>query len=247
MNMNGIMFESVSFGYEGNKMLLSKLDLVIPQKTFFAITGANGSGKTTMTLFMNGLIPNEITGIMQGNVFIDGENTRGKSVSHFAKKIGMVFQNPDFMLFNLTVREEIEFGLKNLHFENCEKRVKDALDTVDMSQYIDADPHELSLGQKQKISLACVLAMDTPYIVLDEPTSMLDHKSAVSLYALLGKLNKQGKTIIIVEHDTDFLVDTADTISVVDKGTIVFQGNPRQVFSKKKLLDEIGVKIPYMK
>lgn len=228
-------------------MLLNKLNLVIPRKSFFAITGANGSGKTTLTLFMNGLIPNEVTGKMQGNVFVDGENTREKTVSHFAKKIGMVFQNPDFMLFNLTVREEIEFGLKNLHFENCEKRVKDALNTVDMTQYIDADPHELSLGQKQKISLACVLAMDTPYIVLDEPTSMLDHKSAVSLYVLLKKLHNQGKTIVIVEHDTDFLVDTASTVAVIDKGNIIFQGNPSQVFSKKKLLDEIGVKVPHMK
>jgi len=240
----GIDIKNVSFAYSEEKNQLENINLSIPKKSFFGITGLNGSGKTTLTFLLNGLIPHQIKGNLKGDIYIDGTNTKDKPVSFFAKSVGMVFQNPDFMLFNLTVAEEIEFGLKNINLDNHTSRIKNALKLVDMENYEDRDPQSLSYGQKQKICLACILAQDSPYIVLDEPTAMLDYKSATKLYELLFKLNQKGKTIIIVEHDTDFLFKYADQIALIDKGKIILEGKPEDVFNHTQILKKIGIKIP---
>ncbi len=241
---NDIRVEKVSFGYDNNSVQLKNITLEIKKGSFFGITGVNGSGKTTLTLLLNGLIPSQIKGKYKGDVFIDGVNTRDRPVSIFAKKVGMLFQNPDFMLFNLTVREEIEFGLKNLKLNNYEKRIKNALRSVGMEDHEDKDPQTLSFGQKQKICLACILALESPYIVLDEPTAMLDYPSAVKLYTLLHSLNKSGKTIIIVEHDTDFLKKYCSEIVVLDHGNVALNADAETVFSKIEAIKKIGIKVP---
>lgn len=243
----GIIFDHVSFSYEQDPRQLININLQINQGTFLGITGVNGSGKTTLTLLMNGLIPQQIKGNFKGRVYIDGIDSRNKPVSYFAKLVGLVFQNPDFMLFNLTVKEEIEFGLKNLQLENHEERISQVLSTIGMAGYERRDPQTLSLGQKQKICLAAVLAQDPDYIVLDEPTAMLDYRSAVNLYQLLKSLQQQGKTIIIVEHDTDFLNQYADQMIVLDQGRIALQGKTKTVLSQTKKLGQIGIKVPYLK
>lgn len=243
----GVIFNNVSFAYQKNSPNLNNINLTISQGSFFGITGVNGSGKTTITYLINGLIPHQIPGYFDGNVLIDNTNTRNKSVSYFANKIGMVFQNPDLMLFNLTVKQEIEFGLKNLNKDNHDRRIADALSFIGMEKYLNNDPQQLSYGEKQKICLACILAQDTPYIVLDEPTAMLDYKSSVRLYRLLKKLNNKGKTIIIVEHDTDFLYQFTEQAAVINQGKIILSGPTKNVFSKTSILKNIGIKIPYLK
>lgn len=241
---NGIVFDKVSFSYEKGSHQLKDISFHIHKGTFLGITGVNGSGKTTLTLLMNGLIPQQIKGNLKGNVYIDGIDSKEKPVSYFAKSVGLVFQNPDFMLFNLTVKEEIEFGLKNLQLEKHKERVSSALKTICMSGYERRDPQTLSLGQKQKICLAAVLAQDPDYIFLDEPTAMLDYRSAVNLYKLLKSLNQQGKTIIIVEHDTDFLNEYTDQVIVLNQGRIALKGKTKAVLSETKKLEKIGIKIP---
>jgi len=242
---NGISLKQVSVSYAKNITQLKDITLHIKNGTFLGITGVNGSGKTTLLQLLNGLIPHEIQAKLAGNVFIDNINTRRKPVSFFARKIGMLFQNPDFMLFNLTVAEEISFGLKNLNLTNQPERIKKALNDVGLSGYEERDPQTLSLGQKQKVALACVLAMDTPYIVLDEPVAMLDYKGAVNLYQTLADLNKNaGKTIIVVEHDTDFLFAYAKEVAVIDKGEIIMHGATREVFAKRAELKQMGIKNP---
>ncbi|HWY78873.1 MAG TPA: energy-coupling factor ABC transporter ATP-binding protein [Candidatus Sulfotelmatobacter sp.] len=241
----GISLKNVSVSYTRSIKQLKDINLQIKNGTFLGITGSNGSGKTTLLQLLNGLIPHEIQAHLEGDVFIDDINTKTKPVSYFARKIGMLFQNPDFMLFNLTVAEEIAFGLKNLKLTNHSERIKNALNIVGLSGYETRDPHALSLGQKQKVALACVLAMDTPYIVLDEPVAMLDYKAAINLYQTLNDLNKNdGKTIIVVEHDTDFLMTYAKEVAVIDKGEIVMQGTTRLVFTKKAELKHFGIKNP---
>jgi len=244
---NGILFDKVSFSYEKGSRQLTNINIQINKGAFLGITGVNGSGKTTFTLLMNGLIPQQIKGSFKGNVYIDGINSREKPVSYFAKSVGLVFQNPDFMLFNLTVKEEIEFGLKNLQLEKHKERISKALKTISMAGYERRDPQTLSLGQKQKICLAAVLAQDPDYIVLDEPTAMLDYRSAVNLYKLLQSLNEQGKTIIIVEHDTDFLNEYTDQVIVLNQGRIALKGKTKTIFSDTKKLEKIGIKIPRFK
>lgn len=241
---NGIEIDRVSFSYERNDMQLNKVSLHIPSGSFYGITGTNGSGKTTLTMLLNGLIPHHLQGHFDGNVYVDGINTRTKPVDFFASKVGMVFQNPDFMIFNLSVREEIEFGLKNLVVSDLKERVSQALATVGLAGYEERDPHSLSFGQKQKLCLACILALDTRYIVLDEPVAMLDYKSSIALYELLQFLNKKGKTIIVVEHDSDFLYRYSHEVALIDKGEIVTAGKPKQFFTQKKLLASIGIKMP---
>lgn len=240
----GINFDKVSLKFDDGGFNLKDVDLFIPPGSFVGVVGNNGSGKSTLIQLINGLIPSQIKAEVKGKITVDGVDTTTRPVSYFADRVGMVFQNPDFMIFNLTVREEIDFGLNNLKMDKREERMKRALTEVGMEGYEDRDPQTLSLGQKQKICLAAVLALDTPYIVLDEPTAMLDHKSSLRLFEILKNLKKKGKTIIIVEHDTEYLKGLADTIVVMDQGEVVMQGSPREVFSHKGELKKIGIKVP---
>jgi len=242
--MQGILFDNVSFHYGHQKKEIDSVSLEILKGSFCGITGVNGSGKTTLSLMMNGLIPHHVVGRMAGNVFIDGLNTRSKPVSFFSKKVGMVFQNPDFMIFNLSVEEEVAFGLSNLGMDKIPERTAQALSLVGLEGMEKNDPHTLSLGQKQKLCLAVVLAMDTDYIVLDEPSAMLDYQSSLRLYTLLASLQKNGKTIIIIEHDTDYLYSFADKIIVMDQGKIILNGKIEDVFQEKQTLQQLGIKVP---
>lgn len=237
----GINIDNVSFGYQKNHNQLIDINITIPKGSFCGITGINGSGKSTLLYLLNGLIPHEIDGVFKGNVFIDGVNTRKEILT---SKVGMVFQNPDFMIFNLSVREEVEFGLHNMKFNNIQKRIKNALQMVSMEGYEDRDPHTLSYGEKQKLCLACVLALEPDYIVLDEPTAMLDYKSSLHLYKILKELNDRGKTVIIVEHDTDFLLKYAQKTVVIHEGQVKFNSTTKQVFSHADELQKIGIKVP---
>ena len=239
---NGIQFDNVSFSYNSVAAQLKNINLLIPKGTFFGVSGVNGSGKTTLSLLLNGLIPHEIQGKLSGDVLIDGVNTRKKPVTYFAGKIGMLFQNPDFMLFNLTVFDEIAFGLSQ---KDSAQKVLKALEMVGLTKFEKRDPQTLSLGEKQKICLAGVLARDTEYIVLDEPVAMLDYEAAVNLYKLLKALNEDyGKTIIVIEHDTDFLKAFAKQVIILDQGEVVLEGVATSVFSHKEKLKNLGIKIP---
>jgi len=240
-----IRFEQVSFHYPDSQNVLSDLNFVISGRTFLGITGINGSGKSTLTYLMNGLIPHTIPGALMGRVLVDGISTKTKDVAFFSHQVGMVFQNPDFSLFNLTVSEEIGFGLKNLTGYVHQKQIKKALKQVGLSGFELRDPQTLSFGEKQKVCLASVLALDVTYIVLDEPTAMLDYKSSVELYRLLKKLNdKEGRTIIIVEHDTDFLWEYAKDLVIINEGKIKALGKAKNVLNNHHLLTSLGIKKP---
>jgi energy-coupling factor transport system ATP-binding protein len=239
----GIQLKNVSFSYDNKTSQLKDISLQIPKGTFFGISGVNGSGKTTLGLLLNGLIPHEIEGKLNGDILIDDVNTKKKPVSYFAANIGMLFQNPDFMLFNLTVFDEVAFGLKKQ--TDLSEKVRNALEMVGLKGFEKRDPQTLSLGEKQKVCLASVLARDSEYIMLDEPVAMLDYRGAVNLYALLRKLNEDyRKTIIVIEHDTDFLLSFAKEVIILNEGEIVLKGSAALVFSHKDKLKNFGIKIP---
>jgi energy-coupling factor transporter ATP-binding protein EcfA2 len=242
---NGIVVDHVSFAYSKNIPVLDDVSFSIAKGEFLGITGVNGSGKSTLLFLFNGLIPQSMKGNLKGKVSVDGDLTKNHPVSFFAQKVGMMFQNPDFSLFNLSVREEIEFGLKNLKHTYNKSNIVDALHTVGLDTYIDRDPQTLSFGEKQKVCLACVLALDVDYIVLDEPGSMLDYKSCMQLYALLQTLHHKGKTIIVVEHDTDFIRQYCQKTLIINNGKIVKSGDTKTVFEDTKILQNLGIKVPY--
>uniref|UniRef100_A0A7C4M0S0 ABC transporter ATP-binding protein n=1 Tax=candidate division CPR3 bacterium TaxID=2268181 RepID=A0A7C4M0S0_UNCC3 len=240
----GIKIQKVFFSYIKNNPVLNNISLNIKAGTFLGITGVNGSGKSTFAYLLNGIIPHLLKGQLQGKVLIDGISTKTKNVAYFSKKVGIVFQNPDFSLFNLTVKEEIAFGLKNLSLNNQENRIKRALKNVGMTNFALRDPQTLSLGEKEKLSLASVLALDTQYIVLDEPTAQLDYKNSLDLYKILSRLNKEGKTIITIEHDTDFLWDYTYETIILDKGQIILYGPTKKILKNINLLKKLGIKTP---
>lgn len=239
-----IDIKQVTFSYNGNHPAIQNVNLSIPEGSFMGICGSNGCGKTTLTFLFNGLIPHMVQGKLTGDVMVNGISTREKNVPFFASIVGMLFQNPDYSLFNLTVEEEIRFGLTNLGIKNQEKRIRKALADVGMEKCLKTDPHTLSLGQKQKVNLASVLSIDPNIIVLDEPSAMLDYASSVDLYKRLSHLHKSGKTIIVVEHDTDFLHTFASDVILMDHGRIENFGRAKEILAQKKKLTSLGIKIP---
>ena len=242
--LRGLKLNRVSFSYQKDIPVLTDISFNIAPGSFIGITGANGSGKSTLSYLLNGLIPHFIPGHLIGDVFFNGKKTAGLRPFELISKIGFVFQNPDFSLFNLTVEEEIKFGLNNFNFKNIQDRIKSALDWVGMSGFEKRDPQTLSFGQKQKINLACVLSLDTDYIILDEPTAVLDYKSSLDLYKILQKLHRQGKTVIMVEHDSSFLWQFTNEVVILDKGKLVISGNTKKILNDYNLLKKLGLKKP---
>jgi len=240
-----ITIKNVNFGYVKEHPVLCNLSLQITPGEFIGVVGANGSGKSTFAYLLNSLIPHAMHGYFSGEVTIDGISTREHNVAFFAKKVGLLFQNPDFSLFNLTVKDEIAFGLKNLHYDNIESRVSQALALVGLNDYAERDPQTLSLGEKQKVCLAGTLALDNDYIVLDEPIAMLDYKSSLEIYSILKKLNQAGKTIIVIEHDTDFLRRFAQRVIAFTNGKLSADDAATKVFANQTLLNQLEIKPPH--
>jgi energy-coupling factor transporter ATP-binding protein EcfA2 len=236
---------NLSFSYPGRKVL-SDISLKVEKADFLGITGSTGSGKTTLAMCFNGLIPNSVKGRFSGEVTVMGASTKKSKISDLARKVGFVFQDPDWQLFSLTVRDEVTFGLKNLKMEGIDRRVKDALKMVGLSGYEDTEPHKLSQGQKQKLCIASVLAMEPEIMILDEPTSQLDYRSGMNVYSILKRLNEEGKTVIVIEHNTDMLAEHANKAMILDGGRIASLGPARKVLCEKKLLNKLGIKIPWV-
>ena len=241
----GIVIKNVSFSYPG-KDVLKNIDMNIEDGNFVGITGSTGSGKTTLAYCLNGLIPHALRGKFSGKVEVCGLDTSKEKVSKLSRKVGFVFQDPDWQIFSLTVNDEVAFGLKNIGAKDIESKVRNALKMVGLESMGDMMPQNLSHGQKQKLCIASVLAMDPDIIVMDEPTSQLDYRSTMNIYSILKKLNESGKTIIVVEHNTDLLSEYTKSVFILGNGGIVKKGSPKKVLSDKKLMEKLGIKIPWV-
>ncbi|HDG64208.1 MAG TPA: ATP-binding cassette domain-containing protein [Thermococcus sp.] len=243
-----IRVEELSFKYTGAKEYsLKNINLKVKKGEFLGILGASGSGKSTLCLTFNGIIPHSIKGEFNGNVFVQGYNTKEASVAELSKLVGLVLQNPDSQLFNMTVEEEVAFSLENLGLdvEEIRRRVYWSLKITGLEGLENEFPPNLSGGQKQRLVIASVLAMRPQILVLDEPTSQLDPLGREQVLSLITLLNKeQGITIILVEHNTEYLFDFADRLIVLDKGELVMEGKPREVFEEADFLRSLGIKIP---
>jgi len=221
---------------------LNNIDMEINNGDFISIIGSNGSGKSTLARHLNCLLlPTD------GDIWVDDMNTKDKETMwEIRQKVGMVFQNPDNQIVATTVEDDIAFGLENIGMDEklMEKRVEWALKIVEMEDYKKSEPHLLSGGQKQRVAIAGAIAMNSSYLVLDEPTAMLDPSGRNEVMDILKKLNKREKiTIIFITH---LMEEAAESkrIVVLDKGKIVLEGKPEEVFKKAELLKNIRLDIP---
>jgi len=240
---SAVSLERVSFAYS-EKEVLRGISLEIKRGEFVALLGPIACGKTTLLTVMNGLIPHSIKGRLEGSARLVGMDTRKTPMRELARHAGFLFQDPEDQIFSLSVRDEVEFALRNFGIAEAErkKRVEDTLSMLSLEHVVDADPSELSQGQKQKVALASVLAYGPDVLLLDEPASSLDHRSAEEVYGLIQQLNEKGKTIIAVEHDTDLVAERADRLLVMDQGKIVKDGKPEDVFAQD--VSAYGIKEP---
>lgn len=245
MDTIGIELTNVSKCFRAQqteKPALQNLTLQIPQGEYVGILGANGSGKSTLVRLLNGLISPTA-----GTVRIDNLDTTDPAViTEIRKRVGVVFQNPDNQLLCPIIEEEIAFGPENLGLSLAEvnRRVEWALQAVGLEDLRHHSPQLLSGGQKQKVVLASVLAMLPDYLILDEPTSMLDPQSREELLTQLRTLHTySGMTILLCSHDPEDVRD-AQRLIVIDRGTLVLEGTPHHVFAQEPVLAALGITPP---
>lgn len=222
--------------------VLRGINLEPKKGEFTAVLGHNGCGKSTLAKHLNAiLLP---TG---GTVYIDGINTKDEDkVFDIRQRVGMVFQNPDNQIVTTIVEEDVAFALENLGVEPHEmrKRVDEALKAVNMYEYREHAPHQLSGGQKQRIAIAGVIAMRPEFIVLDEPTAMLDPQGRKEVIATIRRLNQEyGISVVLITHYMDEAVK-ADRVIVMDDGRTVMDGTPKEVFLRVEELKKLGLDVP---
>ena len=240
-----IKVEDVTFSYsdeEDAPRTLEHFTISIERGSFTAILGHNGSGKSTLAKLFNGLNRPQ-----EGRVLVDGMDTADEKLNiSIHQKVGMVFQNPDNQLVATVVEEDVAFGPENLGLpsEEIRRRVDDALRTVGMYEYKDHAPHKLSGGQKQRVAIAGIIAMEPDCIVLDEPTAMLDPRGRRDVIETIHRLNREkGITILLITHYMDEAAG-ADRVIVMDKGEVLLDGTPREVFSQVGTIKTAGLDLP---
>ncbi len=221
---------------------LSDVDLEIEQGQFIAILGHNGSGKSTLAKHMNSiLLPTE------GSLWVENLDTSDKeNLWEVRRKVGMVFQNPDNQIVGTIVEEDVGFGPENLGVKTEEiwKRVEESLKAVGMLSYRSFSPNKLSGGQKQRVAIAGIVAMRPKCIVLDEATAMLDPRGRREVLDTVLQLNQElGVTVIWITHDMEEVIQ-ADRLFVMDRGHIIMQGSPREVFSRTQELLNCRLAVP---
>lgn len=245
--MEFIKADKVRFAYEPAegelpREVLHGVSLEIKKGEFVALLGHNGCGKSTMAKLFNGmLLPTE------GKVTVEGMDTADEeTIYEVRRRVGLVQQNPDNQLVASIVEEDVAFGPENLGIEPKEirRRVDEALKAVDMYEYRENAPYKLSGGQKQRVAIAGIIAMEPDCIVLDEPTAMLDPRGRDEVMDTIHKLNREkGITIILITHYMDEAVQ-AGRVIVMDEGSILTEGTPREVFSQVELLKQHHLDVP---
>ena len=238
-----IEIKNLVYSYEeAVKSAVDDVSLSIEKGEFIAVLGHNGSGKSTLAKCLNGLFRPT-----SGDVIVDGMNTKeDEDIWKIRARAGMVFQNPDNQIVATVVEEDVAFGVENLAVEQSElrRRVDDALAAVEMTEYKDDQPHKLSGGQKQRVAIAGILAMNPDYIILDEPTAMLDPVGRQEVMNTILRLNKEeGKTIILITHFMNEAVQ-ADRVAVMEEGKLILEGPPRDVFNQVDTMKSLGLDVP---
>jgi energy-coupling factor transport system ATP-binding protein len=236
-----IEVEQLRFTYPNGVEALKGVSLTIKNGEFVAIMGQNGAGKTTLVKHFNGLLKPS-----KGTVRVDGVETTKTSVASLARNAGFVFQNPDHQLFSETVEEEIAFALKNFGFEAeaIQKRIDWALNLLGLTQYRKTSPFLLSGGERKRVALASVLAWNPQMLILDEPTIGQDYRQKEKLRQFIVQMQTQGKTVVIVTHDVEFVAECNPRVVLMREGTIVADGEGREILTNPEVLTQSSIVLP---
>lgn len=243
-----ISVKNLGFVYKNSKTAaLDNINIEIADGDFVGITGTSGAGKTTFTFALNGIIPQKIKGDFYGAVTVDGVDTAEHPAEEFARKVGQVFQDIDSQMVASVVEDEILFGLENfgVPHEEIGLRVDKVLKELGIEDLRDREISSLSGGQKQKVAIASMLALEPEVIVLDEPTGELDPESSREIFKILTALNRdKGITVIIVEQKIMLLCEYVKHMMVLDKGKIAFYGTPGDMASSIDTFKDLGINVP---
>ena len=243
-----ISVKNLGFVYKNSKTAaLDDINIEIADGDFVGITGTSGAGKTTFTFALNGIIPQKIKGDFYGAVTIDGVDTAEHPAEEFARKVGEVFQDIDSQMVASVVEDEILFGLENFGVPHDEigERVDRVLKDLGIEDLRNREISSLSGGQKQKVAIASMLALEPEVIVLDEPTGELDPESSREIFKILTALNKEkGITVIIVEQKIMLLCEYVKHMMVLDKGKVAFYGTPRDMAASIDTFKDLGINVP---
>ena len=221
------------------------VNLTIEEGEFVAIVGHTGSGKSTLVQHLNGLLKPTA-----GQVLVDGEDMNGEGVNKrlIRQKVGLVFQYPEYQLFEETVAKDIAFGPKNqgLNAEEIDRRVRKAMARVqlDYGKYAERSPFELSGGQMRRVAIAGVLAMEPRYLILDEPAAGLDPKGRDRILGMVKDLHEAGVTVVMVSHSMDDCARLASRMIVMSKGSVVASDTPRNLFAQPEMMASVGLGVP---
>ncbi|MCX8182602.1 MAG: energy-coupling factor ABC transporter ATP-binding protein [Candidatus Methanomethyliaceae archaeon] len=245
--MRAISVEELTYYYPRRREpALFNVNLEIEIGEFVLITGPSGGGKSTFCRCLNGLVPNFYGGKLSGRVNVMGKDVASSSTSELSQYVGMVFQNPEDQITRMSVEAEMAFGLENLGVEREEisRRIQEVAELLGISHLLKRPVETLSSGQQQKVAIGSVLVMRPKILVLDEPTSELDPKSAGDLIDLIVWLNRElGMTVIIVEHRLNFILDKVDRIVIINGGRVLVDGNPQEVLRSGEV-GRLGVSLP---
>jgi cobalt transport protein ATP-binding subunit len=233
--------EEVHYSYQSGIEALKGVSLTVQDGEFVAIMGQNGAGKTTLVKHFNGLLKPT-----SGKVKVDGIETTKTSVATLARTVGFVFQNPDHQLFSETVEDEIAFALKNFGYKPdvIEERIVWAINLLGLTQYRKTSPFMLSGGERKRVALASVLAWNPKVLVLDEPTIGQDHLQKENLRQFIMQLQSQGKTVVTVTHDVEFVAECNPRVVLMREGKIVADGAGNDILTNPKVLEESSIVLP---
>ena len=241
-----LSMDNVSYSYDSEDEVAKKavdgVSFTVQEDEWIAIVGHNGSGKSTLAKLMIGLLFPE-----EGDVNVFIEKLTEDNIWEIRSQMGFVFQNPDNQFVGSTVQDDVAFALENngVPFEEMVTRVHDALAQVNMSDFLDQEPHHLSGGQKQRVAIAGALALHPKLLIMDEATSMLDPQGRNEVIHLVEELKrKTGLTVISITHDLEEAL-LADRIIVMNKGKVLTIGTPEQIFARGNELEEIGLDLPF--
>ncbi|WP_027634892.1 energy-coupling factor ABC transporter ATP-binding protein [Clostridium butyricum] len=238
-----LQIKELCYSYTGEKNTLNKINLKIHKGEKIAILGSNGAGKSTFFLNINGVLKPK-----SGEIIYDGKSITKKNLNELRKNIGIVFQDADNQIIASTVLAEVSFGPMNLKLPKDEviKRVNEALDYMNISEFKERPPHYLSGGEKKRVSIADIIAMKSEVIIFDEPTAALDPLNSEMLEEVLKKLSLENKTLLISTHDVDFAYRWADRVVVFSNGGIIGDGTPLEIFKNEEILKNSNLKRPIM-